>query len=171
MRMIDSVAGRRGRRERKGLTERCTTSIYPVLNTYRIVAGIDRLAFQPPFSPSTPCLTETTRACRRLWNFAAADRTHDDDRAIYRPLLISNDTFSVLPFRIAGRPSRFSDFFRFSLFASFHFSLQGTRVVRRQMYGVSWIYAGLMSFLRDIDASLDPRAGSNNAQQYQINTD
>ena len=31
----------------------------------------------------------------------------------------------------------FFRFFPFFLFASFHFSLQGTRVVRRQMYGVS----------------------------------
>lgn len=150
MRMIDSAAGRRQMRKGRVFSARCTTSIYPVLNTYGIVADIDRLAFQSPRSPS--CLTETTRACRRLWNFAAADRTHDDDRTIYRPLLISGDTFSVLSFRIAIRPSRFSDFSSFSLFASFHFSLQGTRVVRRQMYGVSWIYAGLMSFLRDIDA-------------------
>lgn len=49
--------------ERKVLSARCTTSIYPVLNTYtyRIVAGASIVSL---FNP--PCLTETTRACRRL---------------------------------------------------------------------------------------------------------
>lgn len=145
MRMID-FRGREyeGRRERKGLSARCTTSIYPVpyvLNTYWVV-----LRF------SIPCSTETTRACRRLWNFAAADRTHDD-RTIYRPLLISSDTFSVLSFHIVDRASRFSHFL---FFAFFHFSLQDIRLVCRQMYGVSWIHIALISFLKNVsDTNFD----------------
>lgn len=116
-----------GRRERKeGLSARCTTSIYPVpyvLNTYWVV-----LRF------SIPCSTETTRARRRLWNFAAADRTHDD-RAIYRPLLISSDTLSVLSFRIVDRASRFSplSFFCVLSFLAARYTPRTPSNVRRQL--------------------------------------
>lgn len=51
MRMIDSAAGRRQTRKEGSFPRRSTTSIYPVLNTYRIVVGIDRLAFQPLLVP------------------------------------------------------------------------------------------------------------------------
>lgn len=122
--------------ERKVLSARCTTSIYPVLNTYtyRIVAGIDRLAFQPPLLDR-----DDTRVSEIMKFRRCRSNARDDDRAIYRPPLISSDTFSVLSFRIAGRPSRFSDFFpsfslfRFLSFLAARYTCRTPSNVRRQL--------------------------------------
>ena len=128
MRMIDSAAGRR-QKMRKGrvFSARCTTSIYPVLNTYGIVADIDRLAFQP-LSPSPPPSLpfvsdrDDTRVseimkfhrCRSNARRRSGDLSSSPHlrRHVFRPFLPQRHP-----------PFSFFRFFPFFLFASFHFSL------------------------------------------------
>lgn len=100
--------------ERKGLSARCTTSIYPVLNTYqdRRRHRSSRFSILPlsPLPPHRPLLDgDDTRVSEIMKFRRCRSNARDDDRAIYRSLLISAATrFPSLPHR---RPP-FS-FFRF----------------------------------------------------------
>lgn len=113
MRMIDPRQDD-GRRERKGLSARCTTSIYPVLNTYRIVAGIDRLAFQA-FLPSAPPAWQRRHA--RVGDYEISPLQIERTTTIGRSIVLSSSPTTRFPSFPSASPAALLVFPIFSLFS------------------------------------------------------